>query len=739
MARKQVITYAHRRKKERKKIALKSYSSPLQAITDPEEKLTYTEMTRRMLKRTRHSGNRASIGSARGPEEYTGHIRKKVKSNEQGPTQEAIAIYSSIQPHDLRTPHPTFLTEAQIYRLESSRGLALPSDHEFSPVPLAPTLAFSVLQTRPQIPEAPKPNRTTRPSHKTSSRNLKENATPPSRSSSMSRAAGASLGNAALSRRDARSKSKGTTQEAPLASPFTSQFTSPHLSPRRKSNQKLSALQDTTARPTRALSDTHFNPNLPSHRAHSRPQAQSTANSPVRRPFQDDSIKVRRPSAPSGSAQRPDVGSWFVSLNPATKTDVYDNQILSPPTFDFCGIQSRATPVDFNRPPSQLSYSSTYDEAFFGDALMISTPFGKKVHRAGNVVFQESPDSTDEEDGNRHSTSRNLYPSPIRSALQVSLGPDILGPWMSDSLISPPTLSHGAYTRQNSLDKDFDMDFLDQADDNDSDKEDSLGLGLAVKIHPNCDLATHLHEYEVGRVQEDERPETLQELFNSLDLGSRNGTSRLPLSRTHSLDYEQGRPQEGKPLQSPAQISPSKLKNSTTDAAKVKRGGRERRGTIRASDFPVLQGSSTTLLGGGPRRTRSGTIVQGPSHPRRERSNTILARPPAIITSITAVRRLDDGDVDMGHVREEDDQREVDDVLMSGDEIEDELLLKGQWCDEDWAVAEPPSPELPRRSTRKGKGVHDWKKRLRLRKGLGSWGREEHDEDVGEDDPLLLT
>ncbi|GLB43389.1 hypothetical protein LshimejAT787_1302900 [Lyophyllum shimeji] len=670
-----------------------------------------------MLKRSRHSDSIGSRGSPRILDEDTRQISKKLKLHEEVP------VLSLDQAYDLRTPHPTLLSEAQIFRLESSRGRSLPKDHEFSPVPPAPARAFSDTTSRPQKDR----NETSQPLHRTSSRNLKENIVPlPSRSSSKSGTRPSRIssgrGTATSFARSARSQSKGTSKDMPLASPFTSQPGSPDLPTARLPTQRAPG----TTKSKRTLSDTHFNPNLPSHRILSQPQAQSTTNSPVRQPDQDDSFKARRPSAPSATTQRPDFASWFIE--PLTKTNLEDNRFLTPSIFDLSGTSSRGPSIDFNRPPSQLSYISTYDEAIFADALGISTPFMAKPQRSGSATFPDSPNSSDEEEVHRTLGNRVLRPSIMRNPLHLTLGSDMLGSWMSDSLISPPTLSEkGAYTRH-SLHKDVDMqssDHLVVADD------DSLGLGSGLKISRSSGSKAF---------GEEEVPATLQELFDCLDSSLGAAQSRPPISRTRSLDVEIERSQEDHPLRSPAQISPSQLRHSSTNTAQTKRGGRDRRGTIRASDFAVLQGTTTSVFGGGgPRRTRSGTIVQGPSHPRRERSGTILARPPVSLTPSTVpVRPSDDGDVDMLDIREEAGHKEVGDVPMSTDESDDELLLKEAWSEEAWVVASPQSPQLPRRSARKVKGICDWRKRRRLGKGLGSWGMAEHDEDDGTDDPLLL-
>lgn len=201
--------------------------------------------------------------------------------------------------------------------------------------------------------------------------------------------------------------------------------------------------------------------------------------------------------------------------------------------------------------------------------------------------------------------------------------------------------------------------------------------------------------------------------------------------RARSLDLEQN----GIPaLHSPARISPTKAKNSNDNTNA--RGGRDRRGTIRASDFQI----NATAGEGGARRTRSGTII-GPAGPRRDRSGTIVARPSNLV-----IPPRNDVDVDMQDADVLPQDTVHGDVLMSEvDEFEDEMLLKSHWHDEDWVVAEPPSPIVPRRKAKKRDWKKEWEKEKNLERrqqkignSTGSWGLSEHDEDDEEDDPLDL-
>ena len=170
MRRKQ-ITYAHKRNRNREHALQESNSSPLEDISNPEQYLTCPEMTRRILKRSRRSGS-VTAGYSLSQGETQGSPFKKLKisaSPEHGPTQDV-----DLQAYTLQTPHPTQLTEDQVFKLESSRGLPLSPGHEFSPVPLVSRQRKFL----PVLSEGTTSHRADEPNimRSTSSRNLKENA-----------------------------------------------------------------------------------------------------------------------------------------------------------------------------------------------------------------------------------------------------------------------------------------------------------------------------------------------------------------------------------------------------------------------------------------------------------------------------------------------------------------------------------------------------------------------------------
>ncbi|KAG6845019.1 hypothetical protein H0H87_001540 [Tephrocybe sp. NHM501043] len=695
------ITYARKRNRNKRTSILRAQSSPIQPITNPEEEC-YPEVSCRTLKRHRHAW-KATTSEINPLEENASQAFKKPKLAHESPLPIAETSLS------LQTPHPTSNTEEQVFKIESSRGEALPIGYDFSPVPPTSLLGFAKQESIT--------SGAIRTKHKTSSSNLKENAIPTfSRHiSSKSRNGVSEAMIDPVAHRSSKSKSKLSTRGASLASPFTSKPSSPQRTP---AEPLPSSSELLPARPRRTLSDTHYNPNLPPRRA--LPQPQSTSSSPARN-AEAELTKIRRPSAPSTIAQRPDIMSWFPSY---TSTTTFRDHILSSSENFLMDPGTRKRTVDFNRPPSQLSCNIKYDEAFFGDALEVSTPFGPRARRS--PTFADSPDSLDD-DGHSDDRMRRLFG--IKITRSLSLQTDVLGSWLSDSLISPPTLPRdGAYTYALPCEGYIDMTSLPKPCIS---GESSLGLGENMILPPSNNLLDDFSAREERSDDADGKdfPEPLQGLFKKLELGLNDGLPRPPLLRTRSLDHQSDLVPVGQSLKSPAKISPFKTKVASNDAIIVKRSGRDRRGTIRASDFAV-SGSSAL---GGPRRTRSGTVVQGPTRTHRERSDTIVAR-SSNLTESTPVPSLGASDVDMHDVTDDTNHQELGDAIMGIDENDDELLLKGPWVDEDWVVAAPPSPVLPRR---KNKGIPEWWKRFELKNRSGAMGIGHSDGD-GEDDPLLL-
>ncbi|KAG6886117.1 hypothetical protein C0993_002636 [Termitomyces sp. T159_Od127] len=661
MARKPV-TYARKRNRNIREPVPQTRSSPIDMISNPNEEIATCEMQRRMLKRSRQTCSALTTDRTENAEQ----LSKKPKLNDQRAYEfpQTVTTVSSIlvdQP-GLQTPHNTGLTQEQVFKLESSRGGCLQSEeYELSPVPLMLPQAFCNEQILPAHSLDQKYM------HKTSSSNLKENAIP-----SVSKFPLESRPNSyGLACRQnptehaAKLKNKTSTQGM-LASPFASKPSSPQklsISTLSSQGESLRGCQSSK----RILSDTHFDPNLPLHRTQTLVQAHSTTNSPTLR-HEDESVKARRPSAPCATSQRPDVAAWFSSYSSAT--NLHDQILSSSADFFVSCFGSRNLAVDFNRPPSQLSCNFDYDEAFFGDALEISTPIKLKGQRSSGSICLDSPDVVEGLDSDTDLNSRTLH----------SLNSDTFGSWVTDSLISSPTLSLKSACSLSEEDRNATFEL-----DHDLAKPASLLPLSAVK--------------QLSSPSYVENPESLQDLFTKLDLRIDDGMYCT--------------------------------KQVAVIAANEKRTGRDRRGTIRASDLPVA-GSSVLE---GPRRTRSGTVVQGSTRPRRERSDTIVARPSNSASSnCPPIPSMRVGDVTMSDNTGEPGRQGVDVMMATTEEQDDELLLKNHWIEEDWVVAAPPSPVLPRR---KRKAITEWRRRFEQKKASGIWGME-HDPDNGEDDPLLL-
>ncbi|KAJ7863727.1 hypothetical protein B0H14DRAFT_2737123 [Mycena olivaceomarginata] len=191
-------------------------------------------------------------------------------------------------------------------------------------------------------------------------------------------------------------------------------------------------------------------------------------------------------------------------------------------------------------------------------------------------------------------------------------------PWLSDSLISAPNSQEwnhppqeGAYIRSSSQD----VDMYDEVP----------GLELAPDFGAPVPRSRAAEEPASHENAPNAGDRDLKQMFDGLGLASKN---RFLNSRTRSLD-------------SPA----------ADDEEPARPKGRDRRGTIRASDFKNSVAPA--------RRTRSGTVIGPPAPLQRARS---LNGPES--SSI--------GEVD-----------------------EEEEL--GGWCADGWVVAAPPSPVVTRR------------------------------------------
>ncbi|KAJ7150831.1 hypothetical protein C8R43DRAFT_1005334 [Mycena crocata] len=333
---------------------------------------------------------------------------------------------------------------------------------------------------------------------------------------------------------------------ASLDSPFNSRPGSACTSPQKPDNF---ALEHRLFK--RTLSDKNYSPNIP--------QSASTANSPAHSP-----ARLRRPSAPSP----PRPGTWVSRFD-----------FVSPANPFF--LPSATNEIDFNRPPSSLSF---YGDA---DAQLFDSP--APAYTLGSALADE------EEDRERG----------LPGAMDVDFS------WGLES----------AY-----LHDDVDM----CADDDD---KSSPAFGLAAFV-PSGEEDHAFHG-------------ELKQMFDGLALGPKS--YGLP-SRARSLDSE-----------APA---------SAVDDENPKPKGRDRRGTIRASDFDFPKAVNGLGLGLA-RRTRSGTVVG------RTRSGTVVG--PRSLTN----------DNDDFNACVESPQTGKDSIGEVENEDEDEELGG-------WAVAAPPSPVVSR-------------------------------------------
>ncbi|KAJ7238484.1 hypothetical protein C8J57DRAFT_1727653 [Mycena rebaudengoi] len=392
-----------------------------------------------------------------------------------------------------------------------------------------------------------------------------------------------------------------------LDSPFNSRPNSAASSPRKRTLAIPPRSLTNSAEPTpnlfkRTLSDTNYNPKIP--------QSASTNTSPT---HSHSPTRIRRPSAPSP----PRPGTWI-----PTETNVgsFDFNFHSAPMDPFL-LRSSMNEIDFNRPPSSLSIYGDSESKFFDEALGISTPASlKRAYSLGSALV-DNEDSDDERDQPDLTIIADAMD--VDAPSSPGMKPPRMrerSPWLSDSIISPPVSQEW-----NSPPKER---AYAQSPPHDVDMYDEFSLGLGPGLAAFVPSGEQVEDPVLRRSQNTTDSDHLRHMFDGLDLAPK---SRLLSTRTRSLD------------------SPSGL-DIVTDA---KPKGRDRRGTIRASDF-------TKPAPVAPRRTRSGTVV-GPAAPAQRTSSLNV---------------LDKGA--FGEVIEEDEE------------------LNG-WCADGWAVAAPPSPVVMRK------------------------------------------
>ncbi|KAJ7152701.1 hypothetical protein C8R43DRAFT_1106941 [Mycena crocata] len=396
-----------------------------------------------------------------------------------------------------------------------------------------------------------------------------------------------------------RSRRIPKKDSASLASPFNSRPSSACTSPQKPDF----ALEHRLFK--RTLSDKNYSPTIP--------QSASTTNSPAHSP-----ARLRPPSAPS--PPRPawvskDMPFNFYSANPF---------FLPSPTND----------IDFNRPPSSLSFYGDADPQLFDIPALMDSAF-----TLGSAL------ADDDDDDDAEHRERGL-PGAMDVDFSWGLKPASMrerSPWLSDTAVSPqeciqhdvdmcdvpPAFGLAAFVPSGEEDQAFHGDLKQMFD------------GLALGIFPPTFLPSFspLVTYS----------------YSSLPYFTRRFNSSLISSFFYQGPKSHGLPSRTRSLDSAA---------IDDDSPTAKPKGRDRRGTIRASDFP----SNTGL--GLARRTRSGTVIGPPS--RNNDGSHVDGYSPG---------RKGKGEDSIG---------EVD---------EDEEL--GGWCGDGWAVAAPPSPVVSRIRPRK--------------------------------------
>jgi hypothetical protein len=197
--------------------------------------------------------------------------------------------------------------------------------------------------------------------------------------------------------------------------------------------------------------------------------------------------------------------------------------------------------VDFNRPPSQLSFTSAYDENLFGDVQGVSTPFGLKPQKqAQRYDYADPLDSSSEGEDEDQFLNHRAYLSRLHSypkVQQINLDKSTSAfegyleqahsTWVTDSLISAPT-GLRAYNWSRSLD--HEQDEGSDVDMQDGDDETSLGLG------PSLGKEMFLRYKGAKSTVQTESPkdktEILNELFEGLEVAYGGG---CPFSRLFQL------------------------------------------------------------------------------------------------------------------------------------------------------------------------------------------------------------
>ncbi|KAK2465698.1 hypothetical protein APHAL10511_002242 [Amanita phalloides] len=658
---------------------------------------------------------------------------------------------SDLVQHELQfqTPYPTALSQSQVFKLPSSRALTPSPAHRNSPLPLASKNVFN-------SEVGSKRRAYTRQSN----RFLKENAsdhrsgTGPFGPNYRTRVNETTNSATVLDEENAAFSKISATQEmemtltdrfltagfsGALASPFSSRPSSPNTVP-----------AQTSADPVRQVaSKKHDLSGLnsldvpgASDFLSSCPQIHSTTTSPARSPRssmhndkRDSPISSRRPSAPTAS--RPRLDSWQ-RLLPQVSDPFYESPKQAScnskgicarpapaiaqsqpdwaePSFRSATITEREkwiwtdAAVDFNRPPSQLSFNSD----FFDDAQGVSTPLrdiknslrASKLDNNQDIAFPTQICCTP-----YVSPSDRSKDEPLEFSTFVSEA----NSWITDSIISPPSVYQRRRRNLTYLSPydDIDEDEQDWRENKDSDNEDELSRSLKDQH----DGALEISNQPAQMTNEKLVDCTFRIANENMEVEAHEDINLVKYAESLSV----------KDAENVMDI-PAKQFNDGTEAGKgahepsvcvkTQQAGRTRRGTIRASDR-----AAQPMGVGQTRRNRSGTIV-GPSAARRTRSGTIIGPSQHIkIASVSLKARHTSSE----EKAQSNSGTSSGNTLVIDGEDDDPLdLFKDEWVDEDWPwiVADPPSPVVakPRskniRNSRLMKGL-PLNKRLALRHAI---------------------
>ncbi|KZP13242.1 hypothetical protein FIBSPDRAFT_936496 [Athelia psychrophila] len=661
-------TYGTKKARNRRHVASTTQiSSPLENLTDQEEDLSRSQMARRMLKRTRQAAQITDETQAVDPDPSQEPDRSSKRTKRTVPTSLGVDNDSVTSLNDLRTTGPTDASQFQTpfgdAYIHPSLVTQPLSQEEMSPLPVANRILS-----------------------RTSSRNLKENAT-----------------------KSRPSSSKG------LASPFTSRHNSDHSSPGSKKPRKsLPKSKNITTLGTRRPALT-----TKSHSFNSTSQNKASSKSQPLQPH-EPAFTMNHSAHTSPRLPNPLARNRFPSSHTLA-------QVSRPDWFVPPKIVNRNTTMDsdeeMSTPPDFGIERSIGSSSFLADSpLSFSTPSRRKLPTLASAVEDDGYSSPSLLYGLGHDTPAFLHDAdPFRGQASSFYGTNLNDEdvRMTDAVSRPRKILHISANSIVSTSGDFTLATLpnpavsraENRDEIDSlfpsndditmqprvqepekavapQQKQSLAqkciplfsspvvqrsrsssfVNALMAMKPAAPLSVPplapTAEAEIGSEV------LLEDIFNGMGL---DGSNRSMPSRAHSLDHS-------------ASI---RLPATAVDKGKGKRPAtRARAGTIRASDFqnaqpPPASRSSTAEAGvSRARRTRSGTIV-GPNA-----SNAIIA--PAAAPSDPSSRPTASAPP----------LAAVEDVVMEP-ESDDELLLKSPgWIDADLEYI-----GLPARKKVRGKRV----------------------------------